>query len=405
MSDLPKSDTRLWELLTGLRDPQSADLATRLAVGHLRQSVRQDAASLTAALAEIYHYYTTSEPIEQTQDLRSSSISVKNYLLDLQEASSLIESGAIAIIAGSGDLLASLPRGSWIGGTTGYFMTAKSHTPATDHLLCSILERGGGCRIAVLMQDALPHITVERYQPGFTYLLLPAFSEVHYRYALEAPGFPGLFDQPIIGWVAGVHASKIGKSTPAVFDGRSGIAYKDAAVALHMELSPKCAASLQMVNRFIQGQGPAIIFPETSFDGDVCTIDGQLTNIAEYMAEYNIDTNMPLVANYAGAFVNVSVRTVDHGGVRFYAPVVAGETYRFAEPRADYARIVAACVRRFAQPQNALACNCISNRFHADLDSDDRPDFVGPVTFGEIAYILLNQTLVVLDTGVLVSSE
>jgi len=250
-------------------------------------------------------------------------------------------------------------------------------------------------------------LLVERYQPGFTYLLLPAFSEVHYRYALEAPGFPGLFDQPIIGWVAGVHPSKIGKGTPAVFDGRSGIAYKDAAVALHVELSPTCAASLQMVNRFIQGQGPAIIFPETSFDGGVCTIDGRLTNLAEYMTEENIDTKMPLVANYAGAFVNVSVRAVDPGRreVRFYAPVVAGETYRFAEPRADYARIVAACVRRFAQPRNALACNCISNRLDADLDSDDRPDFVGPVTFGEIAYILLNQTLVVLDTGVLASPE
>jgi hypothetical protein len=303
-------------------------------------------------------------------------------------------------------MLASLPPGNWIGGTTAYLMTAEDHVPTPDHLICSVLGTGVGFRIAVLGEDNLCHVTDGRYKSGFTYLLLPAFSEVHYKYALEAPGYPYLFDQPMIGWVTGVHISDIGKRTPKVFDGRTGVAYKNAAVALHIELSPGFAASLDMISPFIQGDGPAIIFPETAFIGGVCTIEGKQTNFATYVVEDNIDISVPLVANYAGAPVNVSVRAVDAAReeVHFYAPVVAGESYRFAKRRADFTRCINACVRSFEQPENALACSCILNYLYSGPDSVHTAGFVCPVTFGEIAYILLNQTLVVLNIKALVSS-
>jgi hypothetical protein len=49
-------------------------------------------------------------------------------------------------------------------------------------------------------------------------------------------------------------------------------------------------------------------------------------------------------------------------------------------------------------PQNVgdnliFSCNCILNYLYADLEGKKTADFTGPITFGEIAYQLLNQTL------------
>ena len=41
-----------------------------------------------------------------------------------------------------------------------------------------------------------------------------------------------------------------------------------------------------------------------------------------------------------------------------------------------------------------LSCNCILNFLYGELKSKRTGSFTGPVTFGEIAYILLNQTMV-----------
>ena len=407
MPNPPKSDASWRELLTGQRDPEQANLAIRLVVGHLRQSVRLEPLSLNAAVSQLYQYQTISDPSERAQLLRQSPLAaqrlrpfvVQNLLLTAKETSDLIETGVFIVIAGADEILASLPRGNWIGGTTAYIMTPKGQTPPPDCLMCSVLGKGGECRIAVLEQATLSQITDGRYKSGFTYLLLPAFSEVHYRYALEAPAIPGLFNQPIFGWVTGVHMSEIGERSPKAFDGRTGIAYENAAVALHMELPSAFVVNIDLVNPFIEGNGPPIVFLETGFNGGVCTIDGRLTNFAKYLIEDNIDISMPLVANYAGELINVSIRAVNTacGDVQFFAPVVAGETYRLAEPRADYTRCMAACARSLDRPENALVCRCILNHLDPGLASADTAGFVGPVTFGEIAYILLNQTLVVLN--------
>ncbi len=324
---------------------------------------------------------------------------VQNLLLTAKDTSDLIETGVFSVIAGADEILMSLPRGNWIGGTTAYIMAPEGHNPTADCLMCSVLGKGRECRIAVLEQDSLSHISDGRYKSGFTYLLLPGFSEVHHRYALEAPTIPGLFEQPIFGWVTGVHTSQIGYSAPKAFDGRAGIAYGNAAVALHVELAATSMVNIDLVNPFIQGGGPAIVFSDTGFNGGACTIDGRLTNFAKYLAGNNIDLSMPLVANYAGALVNVSIRKVEAEceEVQFFAPVVAGEVYRLAKPRADYARCITACARSLDRPENALVCRCILNHLNPRLASADTAGFVGPVTFGEIAYILLNQTLVVLN--------
>ena len=106
---------------------------------------------------------------------------------------------------------------------------------------------------------------------------------------------------------------------------------------------------------------------------------------------------LPLVADYCGALVNVSIKAVDRasGRVELYAPVFPGLDYRIAAPVDDY-------VASFHQalpgqtPEIAFSCNCILNYLHSGLEGKRTGDLVGPFTFGEIGYQLLNQTLVYL---------
>jgi hypothetical protein len=323
---------------------------------------------------------------------------MKNLFLTASEASALVQSGVVAVIAGAEELLSALPRGQWIGGTTAYFMTERGGTVTSDRLFCSVIDQAVKSRIATLEPSALSQVTAARYDNGFTYLLLPAFSEAHQRYAIEGPAVPRLFDQPVMGWITGVHLSDLGKRSPKVFDGQTGRCYENAGVALYVELPPTMVPDLDIINRFTPGDGPAIVFPETGFTAGSCTIDNQSVTLASHMVENGTDTSLPLVADYAGAMINVSVQAVDadRGEVRFYAPVVAGETYRLARPVTDYAGSFGAQSDASDQDRQALACNCILNFLHAGLEGKATGEFVGPVTFGEIAYILLNQTLVTL---------
>jgi hypothetical protein len=325
---------------------------------------------------------------------------MKNLFIPADEAAGLIRSGAIAIISGVESMLASLPSGRWVGGTTPYFMAPEGGRVDQTHLFCSIIEEATDARAAVLPPDSLPNVVGGRYANGFSYLVLPAFSEAHRRYALEAASYPGLYDQPIMGWITGVHLSEIGKKSPRVFNGFSGQSYDNAAVVLHVGLVAGVHAEIDIVNLFAQGDGAAIVFPETGLSGSVCTIDGKRANFARWLTENGIDTRLPLVANYVGAMVNVSIQDVDvaKGRVQFYAPVVAGETYRIARPIADYASAYGKGLGANGNAAAMLSCNCILNFLYASLEGRTTGGFVGPVTFGEVAYILLNQTLVRLSS-------
>jgi hypothetical protein len=62
MMPLPSRSDPLWnDLLLGQTSPRFSSLATRLAVGRLRQAVRQNPATLTAALDEVYRYFQAND--------------------------------------------------------------------------------------------------------------------------------------------------------------------------------------------------------------------------------------------------------------------------------------------------------------------------------------------------------
>ena len=324
---------------------------------------------------------------------------MKNEVLSVAEATARIAAGDIMVVAGDESLLAQLPPGRWIGGTTVYFVTDAGGAEMQDKLFCTTFPQATGAAPRHLGTADLSKIA-EGYAPhGFTMIMLPAFSDSHAAFAVDGAAYPGLFDQPLLGWVTGVHVNDIGKRAPKVFDGATGRGHDEGAVLLHVALPPGAQVNLDILNIFAQGDRPELsfVFDSAGFSARQATVNGQVVDLARYIGDHGIDTRLPLVANYAGALVNVSIQSVDaaSGEVKFYAPVVPGIEYRQARALGNYAEAFAEQAGTAGQGQ--YSCNCILNYLYGDLLGKPTGGYTGPVTFGEIAYILLNQTLVHMD--------
>lgn len=324
---------------------------------------------------------------------------MKNEFLTVAEASARIEAGDVMTVAGDSALLAQLPAGNWIGGSSVYFVTETGGAVVRDKVFCTTFENVASAEVRKLGADELADIAKGYKAGGFTVMLIPAFSSTHTTFAQEAPNMGALFAQPLVGWISGVHLDELGSAKPMVFDGGNAAAVEDGAVCLHIALPAGAKVSTDIVNIFKQGHDTAttFTFQQTGFSVQTAVVDGKEVNFAEYLTENNIDTRLPLVANYAGALVNVSVQAVDteNGSVALYAPVMPGVEYQLAAPLTDYAGTFAANLGDSGVGQ--YSCNCILNYLYGELEGKSTGTFTGPVTFGEIAYILLNQTLVKLD--------
>jgi hypothetical protein len=321
---------------------------------------------------------------------------MRNEFLSVAQAAAEIAAGQVMLVAGSAAALAQLPPGRWIGGSTPYFMTAQGGVKDEARLFCTVIDEAEDCRIDIVPAEDIARVLAGRFDEGFSYVLVPAFTEVHERFAIAVPGLPDLYRQPLIGWVTGVELAQLGKAAPLAMDGRSAKAHDQDAVVMHIALSAGKAAEADIVNLFRQGEGDELIFPVTGFSARTCLVNGEERDFTAYLHEVNADTALPLVSDYMGAMINVSFQSVLPGRVEFYAPVVAGRRYRLAAPVGDYAGAYGAhCA--VLRPGAGLSFNCILNYQYAALEGKTTGGFIGPVTFGEIAYMLLNQTLVQLE--------
>jgi len=312
----------------------------------------------------------------------------------VEEVETLLGSGRFLLLAGSEETLSRLPKGGWIGGTIPYFMASSGGKVSKDLVFVNELpSQVTGVELRRYGRDSLDHIPADAPENGFTFLLVPGMSEVHIAYAHNAPNFEGIFMKPIIGWITGVHLDDLGIAKPKVFDGTA--ASETEALALHCALEPGYMAKIGIVNLFTQGKDDDITFESEGFTVRDCVIRGRRLNLARHIRQNGIDTRLPLVANYCGAMVNVSVQSVGDEEVILFAPVFRGVTYRFAEPIHDYVEAFESSLPKQVNP--VFSCNCILNFVYSELEGKRTKSMYGPVTFGEIAYVLLNQTLVYLE--------
>ena len=317
-------------------------------------------------------------------------------LKTFEQASVLIAENKLLHISGAEALLRKLPWGNWIGGSTEYFLDESGGQVRNDVL--DVLELNfTRYKFASYDTRTLPDITHDSYDNGFSVIILPFDSEVHRQYAQNASDYEGIFSKNIVGWISGTNLDATGQ-TPVAVNGASGDVLADKAAVLHVSLPKGKIAHINIVNIFsADPKSSAITFPEDGFTVKNCFVDGKETVFADHIVRNNLDTKLPLVGDYSGAGVNFSVKSMNDGTVNLYAPVFKGIVYRFAEAIPDYVEAFHGNIREIANKDSVFACNCLLNFLYGDLKGKNIGGFYGPITFGEVAWQLLNQTLVYLQ--------
>ena len=320
-----------------------------------------------------------------------------NKLVSVETAAAMIRAGAPLAIAGPQAALDQLPAGTWIAGTIPYFMTPDGGVVVRDdRVFVTDLPEGASVKVAAYREKELAAIVSNAPDNGFSLTIIPAGCEAHRTFAHDAAGYDGAFVRPTVGWIAGVPLEEIGRTTPKVYLGTGPHRYEDRAVVAHVALPADRMVDVEIVNIFEPESGDVLEFDETAFSVETCLVNGKRARFADYVRERGLDHGrLPLVGDFAGARINVSLQKVDEqrGRVDLYAPVFPGVRYHFARPVADYAKAFRQRLDGVDANGIVMGCNCVLNFVYGELEGKAIGGIAGPVTFGEIAYQLLNQTM------------
>ncbi len=317
-----------------------------------------------------------------------------------KEVTDKIQGGEKLFLSGDEKALRDLPAGTWIAGTIPYFMGDDGGIFSQDQIYVTQLpDYLSDVKIKVYNENDLSNVYEEIPDNGVGLIVIPASSRSHLTFALKSPTYPGFGTKPLIGWIAGVFLDELGKNSPKVVNGEDGKLLENGAVVMHLSLPANKQADINITNIFDQGKGDGITFAEDGFSAKEATINGATVNFADYVIENKLDTRLPLVADYYGAKVNTSFQAVDEDNkeVQFYAPVFAGMEYKHAKPVGDYVSEFISQMPNGGSDKILFSCNCILNYLYSELEGKKTGDVTGPITFGEVAYQLLNQTLVYLS--------
>jgi len=315
-----------------------------------------------------------------------------NKLYNKEEVIEYIKEGKLLALAGDEKILSQLPKGNWVGGTIPYFMGAEGGVFSQELIYVNELTVSPeNFSINSYTAPEVNNIISDSYDNGASIVIIPPFTDIHKEYAIQIPNNEGLFNNPIIGWIAGINLDST--DTPKTYNGKTGEVYTDRAVSIHFELPEDKIARLEITNIFTQSEDDTVIeFFNDGFNCTTCLINGQETNLAKYIAENNIDTKLPIISDYSGALINVSFQSIEDETVNFYAPVFKNRKYKFAESISDYVTSFNSKIKK-VETKPEFSCNCILNFLYGELEGRIIDDVTGPITFGEIGYQLLNQTL------------
>lgn len=312
------------------------------------------------------------------------------------QVATLIAQGKKLFLAGSEEALKQLPKGEWIGGTIPYFMTDKGGLVSNTEILVTPLPPEAlQVKIQSYTEATIQKLPQDYFENGFSLILIPAFSDVHQKFAKDCSTWPGLFNQPLVGWVTGVDLNSQ-LLAPQVMNGQTGILSQREALVMHVDLPKKLIAKANIINIFQQGDGDSIRFPQAGFEVTSAIVNDKPIQFSEYLKQKKIDPKLPLVADYMGAMINVSFRDVSPDGqsVRFFAPVFPEVEYKVAKPVSNYEIEFEKALKDHQVARPIFACNCILNFLYANLEGKKSGHLANAMTFGEIAYMLLNQTFV-----------
>lgn len=321
---------------------------------------------------------------------------MNNKLHEKASVIDMINQGQSLILAGHESVLNELPSGSWIGGTIPYFMNEDGGCSTADKIFVTQLpDFIQSSSIKSYSNDTLKNVYLDGPSNGFGVIIIPATSATHASFALESHTYENFAANPLIGWISGVFLDDLGKVTPKVIDGTTKSIMDDGAVVMNIELPANKVADIDIINVFQQGDSDVLTFPTDGFSATDVFVNGEKTNFYDYVTSNNIDLKLPIVADMYGTQINTSFQGLNEEEKKadFYAPVFKDVQYKIAKETENYqqeftSRIPADATNVF------FSCNCILNYLYAELEGKQTAEFTGPITFGEIAYQLLNQTLV-----------
>lgn len=322
----------------------------------------------------------------------------KNQLLDFDATVELINQGRKLILSGDASQLSKLPKGNWIGGSIPYFyLENEKGRKDLEHIYVSdfsdLLE---DFKIVTYNQDNIQDVSKNGFENGFNFMILPALRDIHLSFALNVPHYENLYQNPLIGLIAGVDLELLEQGILSLtYNGQQLEKYTDQAVVLHAKISDALVARLEIINVFEPSNDISLEVEADGFIVKECIIDGVKTNLYDYIKTRELDISHPLVCDYAGASINVSFQRLDDEKkeVIFYAPLFKGKKYTTAKPLESYVGAFKEKARSVLTRESNVVynCNCILNYVYGELDQHSI-GFSGATTFGEIAYQVLNQT-------------
>jgi hypothetical protein len=188
-------------------------------------------------------------------------------LMTVEDASHVIRRGQRLFISGTESLLVRLPQGDWAGGTIPYFMTEDGGLCTQDKVQVAVLpDFVTSTTVQLYGATELGRIPTDYTQNGFSYIFIPGMTEAHQTFAKDCSTWHGVFNRPLVGWVAGSHLNDLGKVHAKVVNGQTGEVSDRKAVVMHVDFPAGKYAQVNIINLFRQGGGDVITFPTVGFE-------------------------------------------------------------------------------------------------------------------------------------------
>jgi len=321
-----------------------------------------------------------------------------NDVFSLSDIINMVTNGEPLVLAGDEKVLSKVPKGNWIGGTIPYFIGKNGGEFSREKIFVTrIPDFNEGVTFKIYTTDTINNIFVDAPKNGFSIIIIPANSQIHVDFSINSSTYKNYAASPLVGWVSGVSLDEINNTLPKIVHGKSGLFNEEDAIVMHISLPKHKFAEIGILNIFEQGDGDIITVEKDGFEFETVFVNGKKTNFVNYLNKNNINHKLPLIANFMGSPINTCIQEVNENLVVFYGPLFNRIEYKFAKNIPNYIDTFNSKIASLSKNNIAFSCNCILNYLYAELEGKQTGEFTGPITFGEVAYQLLNQTMVYLD--------
>lgn len=254
---------------------------------------------------------------------------MEGKLYTLKETIELIKQDRLLVIAADDGLLKQLPDGNWIGGCNPYMIDKNGGRYTTEHIIVKdFTDNAVNFNFKTYDETNIKNITNDAYNNSVIFAILPVFSKVHYEFGLHAPSFKNQYVNPLIGWISGDTPEKIAPGVATTYIGNKR--FTDKGVVLHMELPENKVGRIEIISALEPDpDSDELTFDQDGFGNTTVRVNGEERDIYEYFESINHVPTFPIMADYAGAKINVGfLKDAENKKMNFFAPVYRGTVYK-----------------------------------------------------------------------------